>query len=61
MGQAEYFDLLRGISSLVKPEDDTETIKQWIKALASFSSQKGQKRTDNTASLPEMGDESNGG
>ena len=61
VGQAEYFDLLRGISSLVKPGDDAETIKQWIGALATFSSQKGQNRTNQTATLPTMGVESNGG
>ena len=59
VGQAEYFDLLRGISSLAKPEDDAETIKQWMDALAVFSSQKGQSNSSENTMLPTMGDESN--
>lgn len=61
VGQAEYFDLLRGINSLFKEGDDPENINQWIKSLAAFSSQKGQDSSSKTVSLPTVGGESNGG
>ena len=58
VGQAEYFDLLRGIDTLVKQQGDTD-IEQWIKSLACFSSQKGQGKVSADRDLPVMGNESN--
>ena len=58
VGQAEYFDLLRGINTLVKQSADAD-IEQWIKSLACFSSQKGQGKASAGSDLPVMGDESN--
>jgi MoxR-like ATPase len=58
VGQAEYFDLLRGIDALVKQHGDAD-IEQWIKSLACFSSQKGQRKASAGRDLPKMGDESN--
>lgn len=58
VGQAEYFDLLRGIDALISKYGE-ENIQQWIKELACFSSQKGQKIVSKQDAFPAMGNESN--
>lgn len=55
IGQAEYFDLLRGIRALMI-RHGSGSIEHWIKALACFSSQKGQGSLKNGVDLPAMGE-----
>lgn len=54
IGQAEYFDLLRGLEALLA-SGEAENIEHWIKALACFSSQKGQDSPKEGVDLPAMG------
>lgn len=55
VGQAEYFDLLRGINALVQQEGEGN-IEHWIRSLACFSSQKGQDSPKVGVDLPAMGE-----
>lgn len=59
VGQAEYFDLLRGVKTYVK-DNGEEGLGDVIKTLACFSSQKGQDSPKVGIDLPAMGNESNG-
>ena len=58
VGQAEYFDLLRGIQALIDQYGgdaiDPAVVEQWIQTLARFTSQKGLQEQDKQTGVVDL-------